>query len=112
MERLKISTVIICVTTYVLAFSLIWVAGQWDSRESYPRRARSLYHNLRHKSKEMWERTRQRSDADDDLIEASNDAADGVRARIKSFWVRGRQPSYTSDESTRASSDGSNRTSV
>ncbi|KAK4247913.1 hypothetical protein C7999DRAFT_31725, partial [Corynascus novoguineensis] len=111
-ERFKMSTVIICVITYVLAFSLIWVAGKWDSRESYPRRARSLYHNLHDKSKETWERTRQRDGADDDSTEASNDAADGVRARIESFWVRRRQRSHTSDESAWASSDGSNRTGV
>ncbi|KAL2021837.1 hypothetical protein VTK56DRAFT_6611 [Thermocarpiscus australiensis] len=46
-EQFKISTVIACVTTYVLAFALIWVADKWDIARSLYRETHALWRSAR-----------------------------------------------------------------
>ncbi len=53
-SRFKISTIIVCVITYTLAFLLIWLAEKWDIAGSLYGEARSLWSGT-------WDRFRGRS---------------------------------------------------
>ncbi len=48
-DRFKLSTVLLCVITYVLAFLLIWVADKWDT-------AGPMFHQARRVWRLTWAR--------------------------------------------------------
>ncbi|KAK4034311.1 hypothetical protein C8A01DRAFT_18865 [Parachaetomium inaequale] len=53
-ERFKVSTIIVCVITYGLAFLLVWVAGKWDA-------AGSAYHSALGLWISIWEKVKRKS---------------------------------------------------
>lgn len=56
-EQFKTSTVILCIVTYAVSFSLVWLAEKWDVTTSLYRDARSFWCLV-------WERFRRRGLSD------------------------------------------------
>ncbi|KXX77813.1 hypothetical protein MMYC01_205953 [Madurella mycetomatis] len=76
-NRFKISTIIVCVITYVLSFLLIWLADRWDI-------AGAVYREMRSAWRESWARYKRRRvlDTGGESGEKLQGSSDDVRMSV------------------------------